>query len=253
MLVDEVGGQVAAVELHTFNNCQLIFQTLTIFNGDDAIATHFVHGFSNQLAHFLVGVGGDGAHLSDGIAVGTRLRQRLQLSNSSHNGLVDTALQIHRVHTGGNGFQTFVDDGLSQNGCSSGTVTGGIVRLGSHFLDHLGAHVLELVFQLDFARNRNTIFSDGRGTEGLVQHHVTAFRAQSHLDGISQDVYAFQHLDAGFVTKLNVFSCHFSSILKSIRGKGGWITLRQSPGCRFRRGSGRPDHPASRSSHRSLR
>ena len=32
-----------------------------------------------------------------------------------------------------------------------------VVGLGGHFLDHLGAHVLELVFQFDFFGNGHTV------------------------------------------------------------------------------------------------
>ncbi|MND95603.1 hypothetical protein D3C80_878630 [compost metagenome] len=110
---------------------------------------------------------------------------------------------------------------MRQYGGSGGTVTGGVVGLGSNFLDHLGAHVLELVFQLDLAGNGDAILGDGRGTEGLVQYHVAAFRAQGHLDGVGQDVDAFQHFDAGFVAKLNFFSCHVLQSLNQFGKKGG--------------------------------
>ena len=35
-----------------------------------------------------------------------------------------------------------------------------------HFLDHLGAHVLDLVFELDFLRDRDAVLGDGSGPKG---------------------------------------------------------------------------------------
>ncbi len=132
----------------------------------------------------------------------------MQLLNHRNGCLVDTPFQVHWVHARCNGTQAFCHDGLRQYGCSGGTITGHIVGLGSHFFNHLGAHVFELVFQLDFFGYRYTVFSDGGGTKSLVQNHVAAFRAQSYLDCVCQYVNAFDHFGAGAVTEFNFFSCH---------------------------------------------
>src|SRR5690554_219525 len=208
LVVDEVGRQVAAVELHTFYYVQLVFEAATFFNSDHAFFADALHGFSDDVTNALVAIGGDGAHLSDCFGVAARTGQLLDFFNCCMQTFVDTALQVHGVHASGNGFQAFVYDGLGQNSCSGGTVTGHIVGLGSYFLHHLRAHVLELVFQFDFLGNGNTVFSDGRSAKGLVQNHVTAFRAQSYLDRIGQDIYTSQHSLAGGITKFYVFSCH---------------------------------------------
>src|SRR5690606_19124651 len=149
-LVHEVRGQVATVELHALDHGQLVLQTGTFLDSDHAFLADAVHGFGNDLADGLIGVGGDGAYLGDGLGVGAGLGQVLQLGNHGSGGLVDTALQIHRVHAGGNSLQTFGNDGLGQNGSSGGTVTGVIVGAGSNVLDQLRTHVLEAVLQLDF-------------------------------------------------------------------------------------------------------
>src|SRR5690606_16845793 len=126
------------------------------------------HGFGDDVTDGAVGVGGDGADLGDGLGVGARLGQVLELGNDGRGGLVDAALQVHRVHAGGNRLQAFVDDGLGQNGGGGGAVTGGVVGLGRDVLDQLSTHVLELVFQFDFLGNGNAVLGDGRGAEGFV-------------------------------------------------------------------------------------
>jgi hypothetical protein len=45
-------------------------------------------------------------------------------------------------------------DGLGQHGGGGGAVTGDVGGLGSDFLDHLRAHVLELVLEFDLLGHR---------------------------------------------------------------------------------------------------
>ena len=208
LIVDEVRGQVAAVELHAFNHVQLVVQALAVFNGNHAFLAHFFHGIGDDVADVGIGVGGDGAYLSDFLSGSARLGDLGDFTHQRGNGFVDAALQIHRVHAGGNVFHTFQHDGLSQHGGGGGAVAGNVGSLGSDFFHHLRAHVLELIFQLDFLGDGYAVLGDGRSAEGAVQHHVAAFRAQSHFNGISQDVDAGYHLGASGITKLYVFSSH---------------------------------------------
>src|SRR3546814_2704077 len=84
---------------------------------------------------------------------------------SSDLSRVDTALQVHGVDAGGNVFQAFFNDGLSQNGSGGGTVASVVGGLGSDFLDQLGADVFEFVFQFDFFSNRHAVRSEERTSE----------------------------------------------------------------------------------------
>src|SRR5690606_11124378 len=185
-IVDEVGRQVAAVELHAFHDVQFVFKRLAVFNGDHAFLANLVHGVSNDLADGLVAVGGDGTDLSDFLDGGAGAGQLLQLFNGHCNTLVDTALEVHRVDAGGNILQAFFDDGLCQNGSSSGTVTGIVGSLGSNFLNQLGIDVLELVLQFDFFSYGDAVLGNGRTIERAVQHHVAALGTYRGLHSIGQ-------------------------------------------------------------------
>jgi hypothetical protein len=129
---------------------------------------------------------------------------------TSVDGEIDAALQIHRVHAGGNGLGAFADDRLGQDGCRGGAVTGDVVGLRSDFAHHLRAHVLELVFQFDFLGDGDAVLGDARGAEGLVDDDVAALRAQRHLHRIGEDVDAAQHFLAGGTTEFNFFSSHLT-------------------------------------------
>src|SRR5690606_744006 len=191
---DEVRRQVAAVELHAFDDVDGGFGGLGFLDGDDAFVADLGHGLGDQVADFSVAVGRDGADLGDFRVVRDRLGGRLDLFQHRFDSLVDAALQVHRVHAGGHGLQAFLDDGLGQDGGGGGAVARLVVRLGGDFADHLGAHVLEGVFQLDFLGHRDAVLGRARGAERLLDHDVAALRPQGHLDGVSQDVDALQHL-----------------------------------------------------------
>ncbi len=105
--------------------------------------------------------------------------------------------------------QAFAQDGLGEDRCGRGAVTGDVRRLGSNFLDHLRAHVLELVLELDLLGDRDAVLGDGRCAEALVEHDVTALRAERYFYGVGQDVHTREHLLASVVRKTYFFSSHF--------------------------------------------
>jgi hypothetical protein len=129
-------------------------------------------------------------------------------STVAADGLVDAALEVHRVHAGGDELHAFAHDRLGQHGGGGGAVTGDVGGLGSDFLDHLRAHVLELVLQFDFLGDGDAVLGHGRGAERALEHDVAALRAQGDLDRVGQDVDAGDHALAGGITKFDFFSCH---------------------------------------------
>ena len=71
---DEVGREIAAVELHSFDHFQRRLHRLRFLNGDDAVFAHLLHRLGNDAADLLVGVGADGAHLRDHVALHVAVR-----------------------------------------------------------------------------------------------------------------------------------------------------------------------------------
>jgi len=80
--------------------------------------------------------------------------------------------------------------------------------LGSNFLDHLCAHVGELVFQFDFLGDGNAVLGHGRGAVRALENDIAALRTEGNLDRVGQDVHAFDHAGACGIAKFNVFCCH---------------------------------------------
>src|SRR3569623_1899106 len=181
LVVDEVGRQIAAVELHAFHHVDLVVEARAFFDGDDAFFADLVHGVGDDLADGLIGIGGVGAHVGDGLAVGAGLGHLLELGDRSGHGLVDTALLVHRVHAGGHRLHAFAQDGLGQDGGGGGAVAGDIGGLRRHFLYNLRAHVLELIFQIDFLGDGHSVLGDGGGAEALLEHHVATLGTKRHF------------------------------------------------------------------------
>ena len=142
-----------------------------------------------MLPMVVVAVGGNGADLSDHVA-GDRLRKFLDVFDDCIDGLLDTALQSHRVCPSGHMLDAFAEDGLRQNGGRRGAVASDVRGLRRHFTHHLRAHVLERILQLDLLGHRHAVLGDGRASEFLLQNYVAALGAERHLDGIRQLVDA---------------------------------------------------------------
>ena len=218
---DEVGADIAAVELHAFDDIQLGDQALGFFNGDDAFVADLGHGQRDHVADFLVAVRADRADLADFVVRLDLLGALLEIGHDGFHRLVNAALQVHRVHAGGNRLAAFAHDGAGQHGGGGGAVAGDVIGLAGDFAHHLGAHVFELVGQFDFLGDRHAVLGGARGTERLVDHDVAALGAQRHLHGVGEDVDAAQHLLAGVGAEFHVLGCHCTSLLNSVVWIGG--------------------------------
>ena len=207
-ICDEVSRQITTVELHTFYYTDSSVSTLSFFDSDYTILRYLTHCISNELTDHRVIVSRDSCYLFNLVVVITyhfslSLDRFYYLSNC----LVDTALQVHRVSTSSNVFQTNANDRLSQYSSSCCTVTSIITSLSSYRLHQLSTCVLVWICQFYFLSYCYTILSDVRSTELLFDNHVTTFRAESYLHGVSQFVHALLQLVAGIDIE-QYFFCH---------------------------------------------
>src|SRR6185437_11436816 len=87
-----------------------------------------------------------------------------------------------------------------------GAVAGRVSRFGGDFAHHLGAHVLELVLELDLLGDGDAVLGDAGSAERLLENDVAALRAERHLDGVGENVDAAQHAVAGIDAEFDFFS-----------------------------------------------
>src|SRR6202030_2112997 len=108
---DEVRREVAAVELHTFDDFEGGLHRLGFLDGDDAILADLLHGFGDDAADLLVVVGGNGANLSDHVALDVA-GKLLDFRNGNFDGALDATLEGCRAGAGRNGLYAFAEDRL---------------------------------------------------------------------------------------------------------------------------------------------
>src|SRR3954451_16914736 len=133
---------------------------------------------------------------------------RFSISFVTAYGDIDAALQVHRVHAGGNELDAFLHDRGRKHGRCRRAVAGEIVGLRGNFAHHLCAHILELVGELDLLRHRHTVLGDARGTVGFIDHDVAALRAERHFDGVVECLDTVQKPVACVGGESNVLCSH---------------------------------------------
>src|SRR5579871_110302 len=219
---DEVGREVSAIELHAFDHFQLRLERLRLFHGDDAIFADLLHGFGNDVADGLVVIRRDGPDLADHFALDWlgelvefaffAIAFLVELAANGDDGLLDAALEGHRVGAGSNGLDAFAIHGLRQYGRGGGAIAGNVAGLGGDFTNHLGPHVLEAVLQFDFFCNGNAVLGDGGRTEFLFDHHVAALGTERDLHCVGEQVDAAQD-SLPRLFAVNNLLCHFLLLL----------------------------------------
>ena len=123
------------------------------------------------------------------------------------DGLLDAALELHRVGAGDDVLRAFAVDRLRQHGGGRRAVTGGVGRLARDLAHHLRAHVLERILEVDFLGDRHAVLGDGGGAELLVEDDVAPLGAERHLDRVGQLVDAAQDRLTRLLAVNNLF-CH---------------------------------------------
>ena len=185
----EVRRDVAPVELHALGVFLLEAERLALLDGDDAVLADLVHHLGDDLADLGIrrGDGRDGRDLLAGL---DRAGGLLDLLDDRLDGLLDAALDDHRVGAGGHDPQALRDHRLAQDHRGGGAVAGDVVGLGRDLLEELRAHVLERVVELDVTSDRHAVVGDRRGAELLVEHDVAALGADRHADRVGEAVDA---------------------------------------------------------------
>lgn len=157
---DEVGGDVATVELHALGDLELVLNGLALLDGDDTLLADLLHGAGQELANVHIAVGGDGSDLLDLLGGGHGLGLALQVLDDGLNGGLGAAAQVHGVAAGSNVLHRLGEDGAGQHGGSGGAITSSLVGLGGDVLEQTRTKVLELVLERNGLGDRDTVCDD---------------------------------------------------------------------------------------------
>ena len=204
---DEVGRDVAAVELHAVGELRLHTDALALFDGDHAVFADLLHHIGDDLADFFV-VAGDRGDGGDFVLLLDRAGHAAQLVDDDAQAAVQAALERHRVGAGRDIAQALGDDRLGQHGGRGGAVARHIVGADRDFLGQLRAHVAERLIELDLAGDGHAVVDDQRRAELLVQHHIPPARAEGDLDRVGEGVDALAERLAGLHVEGELLGCH---------------------------------------------
>lgn len=201
---DEVRGDEASVESHTLGNLNLVVNGSTFLDGDDTLLADLLHGLGNDGTDVGITVGGDGGNLGNLLRSG----DDLFVSNEDLEDLVDsllgTSTEIHGVAAGSDVLHTLRVDGSGEDSGGGGTVTGGVVGLGSNVLDKTSTEVLNGVLESDSLGDRDTVLGDLGPTEALADDDGSALGAEGGRDGLCEDVNTLEHALPGVVAEDDV-------------------------------------------------
>ena len=209
---DHVRREVALVELHALRELELEAEGLALLDVHDAVLADLLDRLGEDVAD-LARARRDGRDAGDVLLAGDLRRLRLEVLDDRLDGLLDAALERHRVRTGRHVLQALADDRLGEHGRGRGAVAGDVVRRRRDLAHELCALVLEDVLDLDLACDRDAVVRDRRCAELLVQHDVPTLRAERHLDRVGQDVDAALERATRILVELELLVSHVSSLL----------------------------------------
>ena len=161
----------------------LEFQALSFLDFDDTVFTDELESFGDLGATFGV-LGRNGSHRLP-ISFFELFGVGFEGSDDSRDSFVDTAFHLHGVGTSSDIFHASIDDGGSEEGGSSSTITSDIVGFGGSFFDELGTHVFKWVFEFDLLGDGNTIMKNSGGAPFFVYGDISAFGTESGDDSFS--------------------------------------------------------------------
>jgi len=160
-----MGGEISLIHLHSLDPVYGRVEGLALLDGDDPVLANFFHRICDDVANFWIVVGCNTSHLSDLGLVLDLGRHLSKAYDDSLDRFLYASLQAHRISSGCDIPQTFMENCTSENGCSGGAVTGVVRGPGRNLFHHLRSHVLEGVLEFDLTRNSHTVFGDRGSSE----------------------------------------------------------------------------------------
>mmetsp|Transcript_6788 Transcript_6788/g.10895 ORF Transcript_6788/g.10895 Transcript_6788/m.10895 type:complete len:215 (-) Transcript_6788:32-676(-) len=183
-----------------------MFQCFPICNSDSPILTDLLERLRDEITNGLITIRGNSGNTLDALRRLNHCGLCMKIFQNYLNCLIHASLDIHRTHASCNSLAPLTEDCPSKHSRRSCAIASDIVGFAGHTFDKLCPHIDHgNVFQLDRLRHSDAILRHFRRTEGLLDDHISTFRAHSHCDSVCQLVATFQHQSSRFGSMSNVF------------------------------------------------
>src|SRR4051794_2446370 len=106
-----------------------VSRELAVLDSNDTLMADLLHGPGEHLPDLAITVGGDRSNLSDLLVGGDLPGALANVSDNRADSDIDAALDVHRVHGGGDRLGALFDDGLRKKRRSGGAVPGKLAGL----------------------------------------------------------------------------------------------------------------------------
>jgi hypothetical protein len=208
---NEVRWHVTAVPSETFNVFYLSLEGFTFWDSDSSVSSELLENSSNKATDVTITVSRDSGNGFDFLSSLDWDSLLLKADNDGINGKLDSPAEVHGVHASSNRLAAFLENGTSEDGGGSGTITCLIVDLGSDLLDEGGTDVVVAILEFNILGNSNTVLGDLGHAKGSVENYIAAAGTEGNLYGIGEHVNALKHENASFNAESDVFGELLSS------------------------------------------
>ena len=110
---DEVGGDVSAVPLESFDVFDFSLKGFALGDGNSAVGSESIKDTGDKATDMLVVVGRDSGNVLDLCSGLYGHGKLLEAKDNLVDGHLDASSEVHRVHAGSNRFAAFLEDGTS--------------------------------------------------------------------------------------------------------------------------------------------
>ena len=203
----EVGRQIAAVELHAFDDVDGRLGLLALLDRDHAVFANFEKGLGEHVADRWVVVASNRGNLHQFFLVLfiDRRGHRQHGLRDRFDRLVDATRESHRVGPRRDHLDALAKNRLGEDGGRGGAIAGHVVGLAGGFLDELGAEVLVRILKVDVLGHGHAVLGDLRRAPALVEDSVAAAGAERALYGTGEFGHAGEQRLTGLVVEHHLF------------------------------------------------
>mmetsp|Transcript_29200 Transcript_29200/g.83820 ORF Transcript_29200/g.83820 Transcript_29200/m.83820 type:complete len:390 (+) Transcript_29200:425-1594(+) len=171
LVLNKVRGDVSTIHSQTLSKFNFIEKSLGFLNNGRSSLSNLICSLGDDASHFN-GSRSDSGNIPQIIDAFNVLGKLLDFCRDKVGSLSDSTVQSNRAHTSCDSFHTVVNNCLSHNGGSCGTVSSLRVTLRGDFLDQFGSNIFFGVLQADFTGNSDTIVNNFGSTVVTFKNNV---------------------------------------------------------------------------------